>query len=172
MEIIIIIHQLKQPLAPDYAKTLEHQIMFSSAGGILFGARLRTHLKLYVYTDLVAGSFSRKCSVYQVLSKVIDAGCFLRKLLLFVVPPSQFKSLKIKFCHNFSKDRQILLIMSGGLCCHPALRSSQQRKVGRSVPCPHKQQPGGRQVRSDLHVLRSLLSIASEPREKWKRNNY
>lgn len=62
MEIIIIIHQLKEPLAPDYAKTLEDQIMFSSAGGILFGARLRTHLKLlYVYTDLVAGSFSRKC---------------------------------------------------------------------------------------------------------------
>lgn len=61
MEIIIIIHQLKQPLAPDYAKMLEDQIMFSSAGGILFGARLRTHLKLYVYTDLVAGSFSRKC---------------------------------------------------------------------------------------------------------------
>ena len=48
MEIIIIIHQLKQPLAPDYAKMLEDQIMFSSAGGILFGARLRTHLKLYV----------------------------------------------------------------------------------------------------------------------------
>lgn len=42
MEIIIIIHLLKQPLAPDYAKTLEDQIMFSSAGGILFGARLRT----------------------------------------------------------------------------------------------------------------------------------
>ena len=61
MEIIIIIHQLKQPLAPDYAKTLEDQIMFSSAGGILFGARLGTHLKLNVYTDLVAGSFSRKC---------------------------------------------------------------------------------------------------------------
>ena len=167
MEIIIIIHQLKQPLAPDYAKTLEDQIMFSSAGGILFGACLRTHLN---YTVLVAGSFLR--NVYQILSKVIDAGCFLRKLLLFVVPPSQFKSLKIKFCHNFSKDRQILLIMSGGLCRHPALRSSQQRKVGRSVPCPHKQQPGGRQVRSDLHVLRSLLSIASERREKWKRNNY
>lgn len=48
MEIIIIIHQLKQPLAPDYAKRLEGQIMFSSAGGILFGARLRTHLKPYV----------------------------------------------------------------------------------------------------------------------------
>ena len=61
MEIIIIIHQLKQPLAPDYAKTLEDQIMFSSAGGILFGARLRTHLKLHVCTDLVAGLFSRKC---------------------------------------------------------------------------------------------------------------
>lgn len=62
MEIIIIMHQLKQPLAPDYAKTLEDQIMFSSAGGILFGACLRTHLKkLYVYTDLVAGLFSRKC---------------------------------------------------------------------------------------------------------------
>ena len=62
MEIIIIIHQLKQPLAPDYAKTLEDQIMFSSAGGILFGAHLRTHLKLYVCTDfIVAGLFSRKC---------------------------------------------------------------------------------------------------------------
>ena len=61
MEIIIIIHQLKQPLAPDYAKTLEDQIMFSSAGGILFGVRLRTNLKLYVSTDLVAGLFSRKC---------------------------------------------------------------------------------------------------------------
>ena len=88
----------------------------------------------------------------------------MRKLLLFFVPPSQFKSLKIKFCHNFSTDRQILLIMSGGLCRHPALRSSQQRKVGRSVPCPHKQQPGGRQVRSDQ--LRSLLSVASERKEK------
>lgn len=63
MEIIIIIHQLKQPLAPDYAKTLEDQIMFSSAGGILFGARLRTHN----YTVLVAGLFSRKCIIKSFL---------------------------------------------------------------------------------------------------------
>ena len=124
-----------------------------------------------MYVQIKLLGYSQE-NVYQVLSKVIDAGCFLRKLLLFVVPPSQFKSLKIKFCHNFSKDRQILLIMSGGLCRHPVLHSFQQRKVGRSIACPHKQQPGGRQVRSDLHVLRSLLSIASEPREKWKRNNY
>ena len=164
MEIIIIIHQLKQPLAPDYAKTLEDQIMFSSAGGILFGACLRTHLN---YTVLVAGSFLR--NVYQVLSKVIDAGCFLRKLLLLVGPPSQFKSLKnIKFCHNFSRDGQILLIMSRGLCRHLALRSSQQRKVGRCVACPHKQQPGGRRVWSDL--LRSLLSVSNRRGEKRKRN--
>ena len=110
-------------------------------------------------------------NVYQVLSKVINAGCFLRKLLLLVAPPFQFKSLKnITFCHNFSRDKQILLIMSGGLCRHPALHSSQQRKVGRSIACPHKQKPGGRRVWSDL--LRSLLSVASEQREKWKRNNY
>ena len=93
----------------------------------------------------------------------------MRKLLLLVGPPSQFKSLKnIKFCHNFSRDGQILLIMSRGLCRHLALRSSQQRKVGRSVACPHKQQPGGRRVWSDL--LRSLLSVSNRRGEKRKRN--